>query len=143
MLRVLKIDEANCISFDSAKEYHEGAKIKPHILPLPLINKNVTKTLQDYFLKHRTQPVIVFIEKPEDKLIASMKKITNNYAGGYYAVNNEQELTFAVDRAAKATHGVYALASGFGRGIDFKFAKDAFVLIIMNGNLTLNREEAY
>ncbi len=57
-------------------------------------------------------------------------------------VKNEQELTFAIDKAARSENGVYALATSFGRGIDFKFAKDAFVFI-MNGDLTLNREEVY
>ncbi len=38
---------------------------------------------------------------------------------------------------------MYALATGFGRGIDLKFAKNAFVLVIMNCNLTFNREEVY
>jgi hypothetical protein len=72
-----------------------------------------------------------------------MKKITMKFPGNFFAVNNEQELMFAIDKAAKAENGVFALATGFGRGIDFKFAKDAFVLVIMNGDLTLNREEVY
>ena len=50
---------------------------------------------------------------------------------------------FAIDKAARAEQGVYPLATGFGRGIDFKFAKDAFVLVIMNGDFTLNREEVH
>jgi hypothetical protein len=94
-------------------------------------------------LKHRTQPVIVFFEQKDDKLLSMMKKMTNQFPGNFCAVNNEQELTFAIDKAARAENGVYALATGFGRGIDFKFAKDAFVLVIMNGDLTLNREEVY
>ncbi len=44
------------------------------------------------------------------------------YLGNFCAVNNEQELIFAIDKAAIAKHGVYVLAQGFGRGIDFKFA---------------------
>ena len=72
-----------------------------------------------------------------------MKKIVGGWPGGFYAVNKEEELAYAVDRAAKTENGVYALATSFGRGIDFKFAKDAFVLIIFNGDLTLNREEVY
>ena len=69
--------------------------------------------------------------------------MTEKFPGNFCAVNNEQELTFAIDKAAIAENGVYALATGFGRGIDFKFAKDAFVLVIISGNLTLNREEVY
>ncbi len=72
-----------------------------------------------------------------------MKKITMQFSGNFFAVKNEQELTFAIDKAARAEHDVYALTTGFGRGIGFKFAKDAFVLVIMNGDLTLNREEVY
>ena len=72
-----------------------------------------------------------------------MKKIVGSWPGGFYAVNKEEELTYAVDKAAKTENGVFALSTSFGRGIDFKFAQDAFVLIILNGNLTLNREEAY
>lgn len=66
-----------------------------------------------------------------------------SWPGGFFAVNKEEELAYAVDKAAKTDHGVYTLATSFGRGIDFKFATDAFVLIILNGDLTLNREEAY
>ena len=72
-----------------------------------------------------------------------MKRMTEKFPGSFCAVNNEKELTFDIDKAARAEHGVYALATGFGRGIDFKFAKDAFVLVIMNGDLTLNREKVY
>ncbi len=72
-----------------------------------------------------------------------MKKMTMQFPENFCAVKNEQELTFAIDKADRAEHGVYALARGFGRGIDFKFAKDAFVFVIMNGDLTLNREEVY
>ena len=72
-----------------------------------------------------------------------MKRMTEKFPGSFCAVNIEKGLTFAIDKAARAEHGVYALATGFGRGIDFKFAKDAFVLVIMNGDLTLNREEVY
>ena len=67
----------------------------------------------------------------------------SSWPGGFHAVNKEEELTYAVDKAAKTVDGVFALSTSFGRGIDFKFAKDAFVLIILNGELTLNREEAY
>ena len=69
MTRVLKIDEKNCLSFDSAKEYHYGVKIKPHILSLPLLGKGLKPTLKDYFLKHKSQPVIVFVERVDDKLV--------------------------------------------------------------------------
>ncbi len=69
--------------------------------------------------------------------------MTMQFLGNFCAVQNEQELTFAIDKAARAEQSVYALVTGFGRGIDFKFAKDAFVLVIMNGDLTLNREEVY
>ena len=69
MTRVLKIEEKNCLSFDSAKEYYAGVKIKPSIISIPLLNKSVKITLNDYFLKHRSQPVIVFIERVDDKLV--------------------------------------------------------------------------
>ncbi len=72
-----------------------------------------------------------------------MKRMTEKFPGSFCAVKNEKELTFAIDKAARAEHGVYALATGFGRGVDLQFAKDAFVLVIMNGDLTLNREEVY
>ena len=72
-----------------------------------------------------------------------MKRLTEKFPGNFCAVKNEKDFKFAIDKAARAEHGVYALATGFGRGIDFKFAKDAFVLVIMNGDLTLNREEVY
>ena len=68
--------------------------------------------------------------------------MTEKFPGNFCAVQNEQELTFAIDKAARAEQGVYALATGFGRGIDFKFAFSS-VLVIMNGDLTLNREEVY
>ena len=66
---MLNIEEDNCLSFESAKEYHDGVKIKPLILSLPLMNKSVKTTLKDYFLKHKSQPVIVFFEKHDDKLL--------------------------------------------------------------------------
>ncbi len=68
-----------------------------------------------------------------------LKKLTIQFPWNFYAVKNEQELTFAIDKAARAENGVYTLATGFGRVIDFKFAKDAFVFAMMNGDLTLNR----
>ncbi len=108
-----------------------------------MIKSSLKNTLEDYFFKHRTQPAIVFFERKDEKLLSMMKKMTTQFLGNICAVNNEKELTFAIDKAARAEHGVHALTTGFGRGIDFKFAKDAFVLIIMNGDLTLNREEVY
>ena len=69
MMRVLKIKEANCVSYESAKEFHDGMKIKPLILALPMIGSSLKNTLEDYFFKHRTQPVIVFIEKKDEKLL--------------------------------------------------------------------------
>ncbi len=51
-----------------------------------------------------------------------MKKMTMQFPGNFCAVNNQQELTFAIDKAARAENGVYALATDFVRGIDFKFA---------------------
>ena len=63
MMRVLKIKEANCVSYESAKEFHDGMKIKPLILALPMIGSSLKNTLEDYFFKHRTQPVIVFFSK--------------------------------------------------------------------------------
>jgi hypothetical protein len=68
-MRVLKIKEANCVSYESAKEFHDGMKIKPLILALPMIGSSLKNTLEDYFFKHRTQPVIVFIEKKDEKLL--------------------------------------------------------------------------
>jgi len=87
--RVLKIEEKNCLSFDSAKEYYDGVKIKPHILSLPLLGKGLKPTLKDYFLKHKSQPVIVFIEKEDEKLLKTIKKIVGSWPGGFCAVNNE------------------------------------------------------
>ena len=69
MMRVLKIKEANCVSYESAKEFHDGMKIKPLILALPMIGSSLKNTLEDYFFKHRTQLVIVFIEKKDEKLL--------------------------------------------------------------------------
>ena len=63
VMRVLKIKEANCVSYESAKEYHDGIQIKPLILSLPMIKNSLKNTLEDYFFKHRTQPVIVFFER--------------------------------------------------------------------------------
>ncbi len=63
--------------------------------------------------------------------------------GNFFAVENEQELTFAIDIADRAEHGVSTLATGFGRGIDFKFATNAFVLVFMNFDLMLNRKAFY
>jgi hypothetical protein len=62
-MRVLKIKEANCVSYESAKEFHDGMKIKPLILALPMIKSSLKNTLEDYSIKHRTQPVIVFFER--------------------------------------------------------------------------------
>ena len=39
-----------------------------------------------------------------------MKKIVGSWPGVFYAVNKEEELAYAVDRAAKTENGVYALA---------------------------------
>ncbi len=69
MMRVLKIKEANCVSYKSAKEYHDGIKIQPLILALPMTKSSVKNTLEDYFFKHRTQPVIVFFEQKDDRLL--------------------------------------------------------------------------
>ena len=95
--RVLGIKEKNCLSFDSAKEYYLGKKITPRILALPMIKNSVKSTLHDYFLKHRTQPVIVFMVKDDEKLVKIIKKMAAKLPGKFYSVTSESGLSYAID----------------------------------------------
>ena len=49
--------------------------------------------------------------------------------------DDEDKLIFSTNADAKESKGVYIIDAAFGRGIDFKFKKNAFVIVILNDDI--------
>jgi siroheme synthase (precorrin-2 oxidase/ferrochelatase) len=62
-----------------------------------MIKNSVKSTLVDYFLKHRTQPVIVFMETDDEKLVKMIKKMAKSLPGKFYSVTTEDGLSYAIN----------------------------------------------
>ena len=49
--------------------------------------------------------------------------------------DDEDKLIFSTNADAKESKGIYIIYAAFGRGIDFKFKKNAFVIVILNDDI--------
>ena len=50
-------------------------------------------------------------------------------------------MQLAIISAPRVEDGVFIMGTMFGRGIDFKLARDGYVVVIMNGDCKLNHAD--
>ena len=75
------------------------------------------------------------MEKMEAAIIKMVKQFLAQFEEKPRLFEDEDNLIFSTNADAKESKGVYIIDAAFGRGIDFKFKKNAFVIVILNDDI--------
>ena len=81
--------------------------------------------------------MLVFMEELENAHINMFDTAATNNGVRCKPIKDEMTLEFTIIEAAQCDTGIYLMPTEFGRGVDFKLQKDAFVIVLMNGSLSL------
>jgi hypothetical protein len=82
----------------------------------------------------RFQPIIIFIEVPEEDFLSKVKKFAIT-AGITYSFVDSKDTAVEVRASMRSqTTGIIVLTTPFARGYDLKLTVDAKVYIVANGN---------
>ena len=75
------------------------------------------------------------MKKMETAIIKMVRDYLRQFDEKPRLFNDEDKLIFSTNADAKESKGVYIIDAAFGRGIDFKFKKNAFVIVILNDDI--------
>ena len=75
------------------------------------------------------------MEKMEAGIIKMVRDYLRQFDEKPRLFEDEDKLIFSKNADAKESKGVYIIDAAFGRGIDFKFKKNAFVIVILNDDI--------
>ena len=75
------------------------------------------------------------MEKMEAAIIKMVRDYLRQFDEKPRLFDDEDKLIFSTNADAKESKGVYIIDAAFGRGIDFKFKKNAFVIVILNDDI--------
>ena len=75
------------------------------------------------------------MEKMEAAIIKIVRDHLRQFDEKPRLFDDEDKLIFSTNADAKESKGVYIIDAAFGRGIDFKFKKNAFVIVILNDDI--------
>jgi len=87
-------------------------------------------------------PILIFLEKKDSGLVTQITKAAQSNKLPVKLFNDEEELLNNTNEIAKMSNGVFIVDKAFGRGIDFKFKKEASVLILLNDDIQISWEDA-
>ena len=141
MERLLNCPRSNWLTYQSVKEVITGQEISPDIF-FCNVKGTFESQLQVCFKARNQDPILIFLEKKDESLVTQIKKIAEIQKLSVTQFNDEEELLNNTNHVAKVANGVFIVDKAFGRGIDFKFKKEASVLILLNDDITISWEDA-
>ena len=88
--------------------------------------------------EHKGKPILVFMgDLPTGDHVKFVEAAARLHKVEYLKIEDDEALKFESRAATEKETGVFILACKYGRGVDFKLRSDAFVIILMNGELKL------
>ena len=138
---VLSLRSHSEFAFQSLKEIANGKKIKPDITHLTANNKEeLEHRLAQLFNQNKHAPIISFSELP---IVVDMLKRLAASASISVTDLKDGSVSVATIGATNNATGIFLLKADCGRGLDFKFATNASVLVIFEEKTKLITQDVY